>query len=142
MKKIIMFLLCVSLILGINLYFENKRNEIKKVLEPKNTEIIHFSRYAENEEDEMLYSVKNSSEKKAELLEIISKAERRNYKEKFEYESGEKQYTVHFTCDKGQRWMTFGSKCYVYEFYGKGYEIINGEEILKEIEAFVEENGE
>ena len=137
MKNFVALVLSAVLIFGVNFFAAENRNKIVKMLDPEETEIIHFTKNTE-EGEEMIWSVMNSSEKKEKLLEILGKAERRNYKEHFGEKLTEEKYYVHFTNGKGQEFLYLGNGGYVCNFYDEGYEVINADEILTEIEALLE----
>ncbi len=84
------------------------------------------------------FSKDEENEKEKALIEILKKAKRKNYKEKYN-ETEDIKYTVYLESKEGFLIINLGENYGVLEDFptGKGYEIINSKEIIAEIDKLL-----
>ncbi len=134
MKGYIFRIICAALffgaVIGGMVYFSGT----SPVIEQKGADIA-FKAFTEGGKT----AVELSSEKEEKFEEILLKAKRKNYKEKFApVWQGDMKYEIYLIGENGHLFITLGNVNFAYKDASKGgYEIINAKEVIAEIDSLL-----
>ena len=137
MKNFIFYIISAVLIFAAAFVFTEYRMGTSPVLEEESANLIYIDKVSAHSKEE----INLRSEEAQAIIEILSKAERKNYRVKFTpVWQGDMKYNIHVTDHKNkQQFLTLGNVNVVYSDGSKGgYEIIKSEEIIAEIDSLFE----
>ena len=134
MKNFIFYIISAVLIFAAAFVFTEYRMGTSPVLEEESANLIYIDKVSAHSKEE----INLRSEEAQAIIEILSKAERKNYRVKFTpVWQGDMKYNIDIVDAKHNiQFITLGNVNVVYSDSSKGgYEIINSEEIIGKLDA-------
>ena len=138
MKKMLLLILCATLIIGISFVFSEYFYGSSGIMESGIISVVRVDSFERIGKIVIIEDPEGETEEK--LIEILSKAERKNipYKSKF-IEGARTDYEIelYFSDIYEHRFVYLGQESSIYDpDKGKSWEIINADEIIQELDTF------